>query len=136
MADSEKVLDADKQEVTLEEGTELTRDRRTFLPRTDIYETKDALVLVMDIPGANKDDIDITLEKNVLTVHALVDPQVLDGYALALQEYEVGDYQRSFRLSNEINQDKIEADYSNGVLRLTLPKAEAAKTKKISISSK
>jgi HSP20 family protein len=136
MTDSEKVLDADKQEVTLEEGTELTRDRRTFLPRTDIYETKDALVLVMDIPGANKDDIDITLEKNVLTVHALVEPHAPEGYALALQEYEVGDYQRSFRLSNEINQDKIEANYSNGVLRLTLPKAEAAKAKKISISTK
>jgi len=53
-----------------------------------------------------------------------------------MHEYEVGDFQRSFRLSNEINQDKIEADYSNGVLRLTLPKAEAAKAKKISVATK
>ena len=136
MTDSEKVLEVKKQEVPLEEGTELTRDRRTFVPRTDIYETENALVLTMDIPGANKDDIDITLEKNVLIVHALVEPQAPEGYALAMQEYEVGDFQRSFRLSNEINQDKIEADYSNGVLRLTLPKAEAAKAKKISIATK
>jgi HSP20 family molecular chaperone IbpA len=133
MTDSDKVLDAEKQEVALEEGTELTRDRRTFLPRTDIYETADGLTILMDIPGAKETDIDILLEKNVLTVHALVEPEFPEGYALALQEYEVGDYQRSFRLSNEINQDKIEASYSHGVLRLNLPKAEAAKAKKISV---
>ncbi|MFZ5808313.1 MAG: Hsp20/alpha crystallin family protein [Chloroflexota bacterium] len=133
MTDSDKVLDAEKQEVALEEGTELTRDRRTFLPRTDIYETADGLTILMDIPGAKETDIDILLEKNVLTVHALVEPEFPQGYALALQEYEVGDYQRSFRLSNEINQDKIEASYSHGVLRLNLPKAEAAKAKKISV---
>ncbi len=133
MTDSEKVLDVEKQEVALEEGTELTRDRRTFLPRTDIFETAESLTLLMDIPGARESDIDIVLEKNVLTVHALVEPEVPEGYALALQEYEIGDYQRSFRLSNEINQDKIEASYKDGVLRLTLPKAEAAKAKKISV---
>lgn len=133
MTDSENVLDAEKQEVALEEGTELTRDRRTFIPRTDIYETADSLTLLMDIPGAKESDIEIVLEKNVLTVHALVEPEVLEGYALALQEYEIGDYQRSFRLSNEINQEKIEASYKDGVLRLTLPKAEAAKAKKISV---
>lgn len=133
MTDSENVLDAEKQEVALEEGTELTRDRRTFIPRTDIYETADSLTLLMDIPGAKESDIEIVLEKNVLTVHALVEPEVPEGYALALQEYEIGDYQRSFRLSNEINQEKIEASYKDGVLRLTLPKAEAAKAKKISV---
>lgn len=96
MAESEKALDVEKQEVALSEGTELTRDRVTFLPRSDIYETNDALVLLMDIPGAKEADIDITLEKNILTVHALVDPKEPENYALALQEYEVGDYQRSF----------------------------------------
>ncbi len=135
MSDSEKTLDAEKQQVALSEGTELTRDRITFLPRSDIYETNDALVLLMDIPGAREEDIDITLEKNILTVNALVDPKEPENYALALQEYEVGDYQRSFRLSNEIDQDRIEASYQHGVLRLVLPKAEAAKAKKIAIKS-
>lgn len=136
MSVSEKTLDVAKEEVALSEGTELTRDRCAFIPRADIIETKDNLVVSLDIPGAEEDGIDIDLDKNILTVHALVEPSVPEGYVLALQEYEIGDYQRSFRLSNEINQDKIEASYRDGVLRLVLPKAEAAKAKKITVKTK
>jgi len=135
MTDKEKTLEAEKHEVALAEGTELTHDRRAFIPRSDIYETQDHLVVVMDIPGAVEQEIDIILEKNVLTVHATVEQEEHKGHALTLQEYEVGDFQRSFRISNEINQDKIEAIYKDGVLRLNLPKAEAAKAKKISIKA-
>lgn len=135
MADGEKALQVEKEEAALEEGTEWAQDRRVFIPRADIYETNDQIVLAVDLPGAREEQIDITLEKNVLTLHAYVNPEELEGYSLILTEYEVGDYQRSFKLPDEVNQDKIEATYSEGVLRLFLPKAEAAKAKKITIKT-
>jgi HSP20 family protein len=135
MADADKALQVDKEEVALEEGTEWAQDRRIFIPRADIYETADHIVVAVDIPGCQEDQIDITLEKNVLTLRASVEANGLVGYSLILAEYEVGDYQRSFKLSNEVNQEKIEATYKEGVLRLFLAKAEAAKAKKIMIKA-
>lgn len=133
MSDQEKTLDVQKEEATLEEGAEWARDRRVFLPRSDIYETTEHLMAVVDLPGAKEDDIHVTLEKNVLTINAYVEPEPVEGFSLAYAEYEVGDYQRSFRLPDEIDRDKIEATYRDGVLRLRLPKAESARTRKIAI---
>jgi HSP20 family molecular chaperone IbpA len=129
-----KTMEAPKQEVTTTEDTERTRDGLCFTPRADIYETDDALIVVVDVPGADEKSVDITLEKNVLTINAYVDdlPQ-MEGYSLAFAEYNVGDYQRSFRLSDEIDRDGIEAEVRDGVLRLRLPKAGPAKTRKISV---
>jgi HSP20 family molecular chaperone IbpA len=135
MADAEKSLQVEKEEIAPEEGAEWAQDRRMFIPRADIYETKDQIVVVVDMPGAREDQIDITLEKNVLTLHADVEQDNLEGYSLLLTEYEVGDYQRSFKLPDEVNQERIEATYAEGVLRLFLPKAEAAKAKKIMIKT-
>ncbi|MDD5466246.1 MAG: Hsp20/alpha crystallin family protein [Anaerolineales bacterium] len=133
MSDQEKSLEVQKEEVALEEGAEWARDRRVFLPRSDIYEASDHIMAVVDIPGAKEEDIHVTLEKNVLTINAYVEADPMEGYSLAYAEYEVGDYQRSFRLPDEIDRDKIEATYRDGVLRLRLPKAEGAKMRKIAI---
>jgi len=133
MTEKEKALQVEKEELSLEEGTEWARDRRIFIPRADIYETDENIVVAVDVPGASEDQIDVTLEKDLLSIKALVDTKDPEGYALTLAEYQVGDYQRSFKLNGEINRDKIEASYRDGVLRLYLPKAEEVKAKKIAI---
>jgi HSP20 family protein len=126
-----KELEIQKQEVVSPE--ERTRDRRAFIPHTDIYETDDQIVVVADIPGAGEENIDITLEKNILSINAYIEPEEYEDYSLALAEYEIGDYQRTFRLSDEIDTDNINATVKDGVLRLYLPKAAKAMTKKISV---
>lgn len=123
-----------KQEAQAPQGAEFTRARRVFMPRADIYEMPEAIVLVADMPGVDEKGVDITLEKNVLTISGHVEPEkVAENARLAYEEYEVGDYQRVFTLSDEVDREHIEAALKNGVLRVTLPKAGAAKTKKISV---
>ena len=135
MSEGNKDLEVKKQELTSTEDSERTRDCQCFVPRADIFEADDNIYVVVDVPGADDDTIDITLEKNVLTMNAYVDPGEIEGYSLAFAEYQIGDYQRSFRLSNEIDREKIEATVKDGVLRLVLPKAQAAKTRKISVKA-
>ena len=125
----------EKKEVEVVEGTERTRPGKAFVPRVDIYETDDSLVIVADMPGVDENSIDIMLEKNVLSLKGNISFETPDNYSLAYCEYEVGDYERSFTLSDEIDRDNIEASISDGVLRVTLPKAGPAKTRKISVTA-
>jgi len=134
MTNENKALKAQKDEL-LPEVNERTRDCRCFVPRADIYETEDEITIAMDMPGIRDEHVEISLEKNILTVNGYLFPQNPEGYTLALSEYQAGDYERSFRISNQIDQDKIEAQYKNGVLRLTLPKAEEAKKRKIEVKA-
>jgi HSP20 family protein len=135
MSEITPTMEAEKQEVTTTEGAERTRDSQCFIPRADIYEMDDRIVVVADVPGAKEDSIEITVEKNILTINAYVDPVVPEGYSLAFAEYEVGDYSRSFRLSNEIDRSRIEATVKDGVLRLYLPKAAEAMTRKVNVKA-
>ena len=128
-----QVQDTEKREVEAE--AERTRDRPAFVPRADIYETDEAIFVVADMPGVGEDSLDITLEKGVLTLNGAVAPEAPEGYSLAYAEYRVGDYTRSFSLSNEIDQAAIEATLKDGVLRLTLPKLTEAQTKKIAVKA-
>jgi HSP20 family protein len=121
-----------RQEVPDDE-LERTRSRRSFVPRADIYETDKEIVVLADIPGANEKTVDITLENNVLSISANIEAPVYEGFNLAYAEYEEGDYQRSFRLSDEIDRDKIDATVEDGVLSLHLLKSQAAKTRKIAV---
>lgn len=122
-----------KQEARELSGAERTRTRRVFIPRVDIYETDDAVVLLADMPGVTEESVDITLEKNILTIVGYVDSEGYEGYGLAYSEYTEGDYERTFALSDEVERSEIEASLSNGVLRLTLPKAEEMRTRKIAV---
>jgi HSP20 family protein len=112
---------------------ERTRQRRVYIPRADIYETHDDVVVIVDIPGVDEKSVDITLEKNVLTINAYPTDYQPEGYSTVYSEYGMGDYQRRFVISNEIDQEKIEAGVKNGVLHLRLPKAGPAKTRKITV---
>lgn len=127
--------DLEKREAQSPSETERTRSRRVYSPRVDIYEAKDAIMLVADMPGVDENTVDITLEKNVLTISGAVEPEAFEGYQLAYNEYGTGDYQRSFTVSDEIDRDRIVATVKNGVLRLTLPKAEKVKAKKIAVKA-
>ncbi|RMH68364.1 MAG: Hsp20/alpha crystallin family protein [Gemmatimonadetes bacterium] len=107
--------------------------RKVFIPAVDILEKNDTYVVMADMPGVSEDAIDITLEKNVLTIHGTVKPVAHEGYELAYAEYEIGDYERSFTLTDDVDREKIEATLKNGVLHLTMPKAAPAIAKKISV---
>jgi HSP20 family protein len=128
-----QVQEVEKQEV-MESGAERTRDQIAFVPRADIYETNDTIVVVADMPGVDEHSLDITLENDVLTINGYVEPAALDNYRLAYAEYRVGDYHRRFTLSNQIDRENIEATVRDGVLRLHLPKA-APTTRKIAVKA-
>lgn len=132
MATKSNEIEVQEQELVQEEA-ERTRECRCFVPRADIYEVNDEIVVAMDMPGINENAIEITLEKNILNVKGYAQIDDPDEYSLATAEYEIGDYERSFRVSDAIAKDKIDAVYRDGVLRLTLPKAEQAKARKIAV---
>jgi HSP20 family protein len=135
MAESTEIQaqETEKQEL-VESGAERTRERRAFIPRVDIYETGEAIEVVADMPGVDADSLEISLEKSILTINGYVEEEQAEGYTLAYAEYRTGDYVRSFTLSNQIDQSKIEAKVKDGVLRLHLPKVEPT-TKKIAVSA-
>ena len=117
-------------------GTERTRARRVYVPRTDIYETKEALVLVADMPGVTPDGLDVTLERRELTIRGRTgDAAASEGYSPVHREYESGDYERAFTLSEDIDAGRIEARLKDGVLRLTLPKAGPAQAERIQVQA-
>jgi len=136
MAKKIQAMEIQKQETAPAEEMERTRSRRVFIPRSDIYENEQEIIVLADVPGANEKTVDITLDKNILSLNAFIEPVHTSGYDIAYAEYEEGDYQRSFRLSDEIDRDKIEATVNDGVLRLRLPKSQGMKAKKIAVSTK
>ena len=129
-----EMLDTEKQEL-VEEGVERTREGLAFVPRADIYETDEAIVVVTDMPGVDADSVEIMLEENTLTINGYVEPAKPEGYTLAYAEYEVGDFVRAFTISNQINRDGIEATVKDGVLKLYLPKITEAQKRKIAIKA-
>jgi len=104
-------------------------------PLIDIHEAPDGLVLEADLPGASDSNVSIQLEDNVLVLHAKVPSPLPEGARVLHEEYHVGDFTRSFILSDEVERSRITAELKNGVLRLILPKAERAKTRRIEIKS-
>jgi len=122
----------DKEPITKGEG-EPTREGVWYSPAVDIYRTEEALALVADLPGAKKEELHIGLEDGVLTISAPVEdvePRLKPRY----REYGVGGYLRRFTLSDAIDQSKITASLEDGVLRVTLPKAERLRPRKIEVA--
>ena len=114
---------------------EATIPARTFLPTTDIFETEDALTVVMEMPGVDKTNLDIHVENDVLSVAGRIDLGKYEKLAPLYTEYNLGHYRRTFTLTSRINQERIAAEMKDGVLRLTLPKVEQAKPRRIHIGS-
>jgi len=132
MASKQELQVQQKREV--EKREEATVPSRVFLPTTDIYETEDALNVIMEMPGVEKNDVDLAIENSVLKVFGRIDFSKYQGLQPVYTEYNVGHYVRSFRLSSKIDQTKIRAEMKDGVLSLTLPKAEEAKPRAIAVT--
>jgi len=126
-----------KQEVETTEGIERTRATRVYVPKVDIYSNAEGIVIIADMPGVKENDLDITLEKDILTINGYVSTslQAPEGYELAQGEYGVGDFHRSFTIPDEIYRDSIEAGLNAGVLTVRLPKAPEAQARKITIQA-
>jgi HSP20 family protein len=123
-----------REKVELKATAESTRDVPQYIPATDIYESQDALTLVADMPGVAPENVTIDIRDNQLTVRGTVNIEKSSARVI-LQEYGVGDYYRQFTLGRMIDQSKIEASMKDGVLALTLPKADATKPRKIAVKS-
>ena len=131
MAQSQALQSQEKKELVSKEET--TVPVRYFVPTTDIFETEDALTVVMEVPGVNKEAVDISVENDVLKIEAKIDPSKYDGMEPLYTEYNVGHFARSFMLSNKIDREQISANLEDGVLTLTLKKAKEATPRKISV---
>lgn len=134
MANSEGQALEVQEKKELVEREEKTVPARYYVPQTDICETDDALVVVMEMPGVEKDNISIDVENDVLAVEGRIDLGKYADMQPVYTEYNVGHYARRFSLSSKIDQEKITADLGDGVLTLTLPKAEQAKPRRITIN--
>jgi len=112
---------------------EKTVPARYYVPSTDIYETEDALMVIMEVPGVDRDNIDVKLENDELRVEARIDFSNYEGMEPLYTEYNVGHFTRAFSLSQRIDQKDIAASLSDGVLTLTLKKVQQAKPRQIEI---
>ena len=131
MASAQELTVREKKELVAKE--EKTVPGRYYVPYADIYETDEALTVVMEMPGVEKKDLNVALENAVLRVDGQINFSKYEGMEPVYAEYNVGHYARSFTLSNKIDQEKISAQLEDGVLTLTLPKAKQARPRRISI---
>jgi HSP20 family molecular chaperone IbpA len=131
MAAAQDLAVRDKQELVNKE--EKTVPGRYYVPYADVFETDEALFVVMEMPGVEKKDLDVGMENDVLRVDGRIDFSKYEGMEPLYTEYNVGHYTRSFGLSSKINRDGISAQLEDGVLTLTLPKAKEAQPRRIRI---
>ena len=123
-----------QQKRELEKKEETTVPARMFIPTADIYETRDALKVVLEMPGVDKSNVNVRVEDGVLTVEGRLDFSKYRDLQPIYTEYNIGNYSRSFRLTTKIDQSKIGAEMKDGVLSLVLPKAEEAKSRTIQVN--
>jgi HSP20 family molecular chaperone IbpA len=131
---------AKPQELAVQEKKELvskeesTVPARYYVQNTDIYETDDALTVVMEMPGVEKKNVEVNIENDVLRVEGRIDFAKYEGLEPLYTEYNVGHFARTFTLSNKIDRQQIAAQLNEGVLTLTLKKAKEAIPRKIAIN--
>lgn len=113
--------------------TRTVRPERVFQPAVDIVESADRFTLTADVPGADSRSVDAHFEDGVLTLRAGVGPRQPEGTRWLVREYGVGAWERTFRIGEGIDAERIEAVCKDGVLTLTLPKAESARPRKIEV---
>lgn len=113
-------------------GQETTRNRERFVaPPVDIYETENGLTVLADLPGVSKENLDIQVKDDLLTIQART-TQNTPGEPVR-REFELVNFFRQFRLAETVDVNRIQAELKHGVLTLNLPKAEAAKPKRIEV---
>jgi HSP20 family molecular chaperone IbpA len=123
-----------QQKREVESKQEATIPARVFVPATDIFETDEALTVILEMPGVDKDKVDVKVENDVLKIEGWIDFSRYEGLQPVYTEYNIGNYARSFQVSSKIDQDRISAELRDGVMTLVLPKSEKAKPRKISVS--
>ena len=121
----------EKKELTSKE--EKTVPARYYVQNTDILETEEALTVVMEMPGVEKKDVDVSIENDVLRVEGRIDLTKYNGMEPLYTEYNVGHFARAFTLSDKVDQHQITAQLDDGVLTLTLKKTKEAMPRKITI---
>jgi HSP20 family protein len=131
MADQEVQV---QQKREVEKKQESTVPLRSFLPVSDIFETDHALNVVLEMPGVAKENVEIGIDNDVLKISGRIDIAKYEGLQPVYTEYNIGNYSRSFQLSNKIDQDGIKAELKDGVMTLVLPKSEKAKSRRISVN--
>ena len=132
MKTNDEIQVQDKQE--LDKSEEATVPVRYFIPPTDIFEDDDGLTLMMEMPGVQKDGVSIDIEENRLSIEGKIDFAKYEGMEPVYTEYGVGYFKRTFTLTDQVDQTKISANLDDGVLELVLPKAEAAKPRRIAVN--
>jgi len=120
--------------------TETSRAERTrrglaYRPRVDILETPAELTLVAELPGVKSEQVDIDFEDGILTIQGRVEPRYGEQANFLLYEYPVGDFYRTFRVSEQVDAAGIHAECAHGVLTVHLPKAAAAKPRRIAVKA-
>ncbi|WP_319407869.1 Hsp20/alpha crystallin family protein [uncultured Desulfosarcina sp.] len=133
MADTKEMKVMEKQAVAI--PAEQTKPGPVFTPNVDIFETEQAITLLVDMPGVKTDDLNVDLRDDTLTLTGDVSPDVGAPGEKIFVEYETGRYYRQFSLSEVIAQEKIDAKLRDGVLRLTLPKVEKATPRRIAVQA-
>lgn len=117
------------------ESAEQTRPGRIFTPAVDIFEHAEAITVMADLPGVSPENLSIDLNDGVLSLTGRVDDPDREEESEVLREYDTGTFYRQFTLPEAVDQSRIEARLTNGVLRLELPKAEAAKPRRIAVKA-
>jgi len=133
MSETKELKAREKQALT--SPAEQTQPGPVFTPAVDIFETETALTLLADMPGVASEDLVIDLRDDVITITGQVKPFENKDESDVLVEFDVGRFHRQFSLSEAIDQRRIEAKLADGVLRLTLPKAEKAVPRKITVAA-
>jgi HSP20 family molecular chaperone IbpA len=132
MPDEHEIAVREKQELAKKE--EKTIPGRYYVPTADIFETEDALTVILEMPGVEKQHVDIALEEDTLRVEGQIDFSKYQGMEPVYTEYNIGHYARAFTLSGKIDRDGISAQLDDGVLTLTLPKAKESKPRRIAVN--
>ena len=131
MSDTQELAVREKQELANKE--EKTIPGRYYVPAADIFETEEALTVIMEMPGVEKKNVNVALENDVVRVEGQIDFAHYQGMEPVYTEYNIGHYARGFTLSSKIDRDNISAQLDDGVLTLTLPKVKESVPRRIAV---
>jgi HSP20 family protein len=115
------------------DGGNGSEQRTVYRPSVDIIDSASEVLLIADVPGVDESHLDVTLDKNVLTIKGTVETPSFEGKTSVRSEYGVGDFERVFTVSDDVSRDGIEATVKDGVLRVKLPKSAHSARRKINV---